>query len=82
MDGNEILSVITSIINDDLGLAVTIDPEASLITTNTMDSMDWISFLVIVEEKFKVTISQEDAEKYQIGVVKNLVNYLKERVRD
>jgi len=82
MDDQQILSVITSIINDDLGLEARIDREQSLITTNTLDSMDWISFLTIVEEKFHVTISQEDAAKHQIGIVKNLVNYLKERTGD
>jgi acyl carrier protein len=82
MDENKILSIITSIINDDLGLDVSVDPEQSLITTNTLDSMDWISFLTIVEDKFKIKISHEDAALHQIGVVKNLINYLKERARD
>ena len=82
MNENQILSAITSIINDDFGLNATIDPEQSLLATHTLDSMDWISFLTIVEEKFKVAISSEDAEKYQIGIVKNLVNFLKERTSD
>jgi acyl carrier protein len=82
MDENRILSIITSIISDDLGLDASINPEESLLTTNTLDSMDWISFLTIVEEKFNITIPQEEAAIYQIGVVKNLVNYLKERIRD
>ena len=82
MDEIQILSVITSIINDDLGLNACIDPELSLLETNTLDSMDWISFLTIVQEKFNIAIPREDAEKHQIGIVKNLVNYLKERTRD
>ena len=82
MDENQILSVIISIINDDLGLDAHIDPEQSLLTTNTLDSMDWISFLTIVEEKFNIKITPEDAEKHQIGIVKNLVHYLKESARD
>ena len=82
MAENQILSVITSIINEDLGLEARIDPEQSLLTTNIMDSMDWTSFLTIVQEKFNITISREDAEKHQIGIVTNLVNYLKERIRD
>ena len=82
MDENQILTVITSIINDDLGLNANINPEQSLLATKILDSMDWISFLTIVEEKFKITIPQEEAAQYQIGIVKNLLRYLKERTSD
>ncbi len=79
MDEQEILSAIKSIINEDLGLNVKIDPDGSLIGSDMLDSMDWISFLTIIEEKFNISISAEEAAKNRLGVVKNLINYLKER---
>jgi acyl carrier protein len=79
MNQDQVLSTIKSIIKDDLGLNVTIEPQQSLLTTGTLDSMDWISFLTIVEEKFNVSIPAEDAVKHQIGVVQNLVKYLQSK---
>lgn len=82
MNNDQILQTILSIIKDDLGISTDIDPCKSLLQTNTFDSMDWISYLTIVEEKFGINIPTEEASKHQIGIINNMVTYLKGRTGD
>jgi len=76
----QILEVIRKVITDDIGIKVEYDPNSSLLRDGVMDSMDWISFLTVVEEKFGIEISPEDANKHSIAVPSNLVRYLLERL--
>lgn len=82
MTKDEIQKKLFLIIRDDLGIDYEIDINKSLLQTSVLDSMDWISFLTIVEEKFDLEIPTKDADKYQIGIMSNLINYLEERAID
>ena len=82
MTENEIREKLLSLIKGELEIDAEIDTTQSLLQSDVMDSMDWISYLTIVEENFDIEISSEEANKYQIGIVDNFVKYLKKKIDD
>ncbi|MCK5212246.1 acyl carrier protein [Candidatus Parcubacteria bacterium] len=54
-------------------------PEADLKSDLGYDSLDIIEFIMRLEEKYDIDISDEDAEKFL--TVEDIYNYIKTRVR-
>ena len=79
MQENEIFEKIKSILIKDLSLKLQITREMALIRDLGMDSMDFATYIIKVEDIFHMKISNEDIENYQLGILNNMINYLKLR---
>ncbi len=77
----QILDTLRRILSEDIGIKGDYRLDSSLLAGGVMDSMDWISFLTIIEDKFGIEISPDDANKYSIAIPNNFVRYLSERLR-
>jgi len=53
-------------------------PEASFVDDLGADSLDQVELIMAMEEKFDVSIPDEDAEK--IGTVQDAINYIKKAI--
>lgn len=72
---------VKSIIADQLGVEVDkLEPEAKFVEDLGADSLDVVELIMAFEEEFGIEIPDEDAEK--IRTVGDVLNYLKEKVRD
>ncbi len=68
---------VKEIISEQLGVeANQITPEASMTDDLGADSLDQVELVMVLEEEFNVTISDDDADK--IATVQDAINYINE----
>lgn len=53
-------------------------PEASFADDFKVDSLDYVELIMAIEEKFDISVPDEDAEK--ITTVQSLVDYISEKI--
>lgn len=53
-------------------------PEASFADDFKVDSLDYVELIMAIEEKFNISVPDEDAEK--ITTVQSLVDYISEKM--
>ena len=82
MNENEVLDKVLLILKDDLGIGGEIDLKTSIIQNKTLDSMDWMSFLTILEDEFAIEIPNAEADKFQIGYIDNLVKFIMKKINN
>jgi len=58
-------------------IKIEITPETALIRQKVLDSLDFINYITIVEIEFGIKTSDEDIQKHQLGIIGNVVKYLK-----
>lgn len=76
MNENEIFEVLKSILKNDVGIDITIELDTALIGSGHLDSMDFMSYITYIEEKFNIKISDKDIENNKLGIIKNMVAFL------
>jgi len=74
----EILATLLGFLMEDLGVEAS--ENTALIGDKILDSLDFMNYITTIEEKYKIKISDEDILKNQLGVVKNLVEYISSKV--
>ena len=74
----EILATLLGYLKEDLGVEAS--ENTALIGDKILDSLDFMNYITTIEEKYKIKISDEDILKNQLGVVKNLVDYIFSKV--
>ena len=81
MSSEEIFEKIKNIIVEQLQVSETvITEEASFIDDLGADSLDLVELIMALEEEFGIEIPDTDAEK--VVTVGDVVNYIKENVKD
>ena len=76
MEKLEILNKIQQILSEQLDVQVEITEETALVNEKIINSMEFMNYITIVEEEFDVSISDDDIATQQLGIVKNMVDYL------
>ncbi len=72
---------VKKVVADQLGVELSeVTPEASFTDDLNADSLDTVELVMAFEQEFDVEIPDEDAEK--MNVVKDAVNYLKEKLNE
>lgn len=59
---------------------VSVTEETALIGEGILDSLELINYLTQIEETYDVSISLEQLADLQLGVVKNMIDYLETKV--
>ena len=73
------LEKLRSILKEEVGINQDVQLTTALVRGGIMDSMQFLNYLIWVEENFKVSIPAEDVIKHQLGVMSNMVNYLAQK---
>lgn len=79
MDKNQIFEKLISILKI-IGATATIKQETALLAELILDSLDFMNYITKVEEQFFIKISDSDIQNFQLGIMKNMVSYLSERM--
>jgi acyl carrier protein len=58
----------------------TVSEESALIGDKLFDSLEFMNYITTIEEKFGVELSDENIKNRQLGIVKNMVDFLTERL--
>ena len=76
MEKPEILSKIQQILKEQLNVQIEITEDTALLNESLLDSLEFMNYITMVEEVFGVSISDDDIATYQLGIIKNMVDYL------
>jgi acyl carrier protein len=80
MKRDEIITILISILKSDCDYSGELSENTALLGEKCLDSMAFMTYIVLLEDKFKLAISEEDINKYRLGVIGNMATYLAGRV--
>ena len=81
MTEHEIFNKLVNILKKDLKVTMDIKEDMALIGDGILDSMELMSYVTIVEETFNVEISNTELEGENLGVIKNMMSFLKKKAQ-
>ena len=76
MNRVEILSKLKDIVENQLNEKLNLAEETALVGEGILDSLEFMNYLTTVEETFDTSISDNDIEKYQLGKISNMIDFL------
>jgi acyl carrier protein len=76
MSRKEIFLKLEEILKELLSAEVEITEETALVGEKILDSLEFMSYVTTVEEEFGVKLSDDDIENKQLGVMKNMIDFL------
>jgi len=79
MDEKAIFGKLEEIIID-IKDEIEISNETALIGNDIMDSLELINYLTQIEENFDVSITMDELIDNELGLIKNMIKYLKDRI--
>ena len=79
MNRSEIIEKLIDILKD-IKDDVNISEETALIGEGILDSLELINYLTQIEETYDVSISLDQLAELQLGVVKNMIDYLATKI--
>lgn len=77
MDNNEILAKLKRILTEQLSVTVELNEKTALLGDKILDSMDFINYVTCIEEEFNTKISDDDISNLKLGIIENMIKYLK-----
>jgi len=79
MTDEEILRTLQEILRTHINVTTPVVESTALIGDGVVDSLDFMNYVTRVEETFDIQISNDDLAGQQLGVMKNMVAYLRQR---
>jgi acyl carrier protein len=76
MKKEDVFIIVKEILKTRCNVTAEIKEDTALIGENILDSLDFLNYLTIIEEKFGIEIPDEDIPKYQLGIINNMIAYL------
>jgi acyl carrier protein len=77
MQKNELFEKVVNILEGIIpNVSQKIDENTALIRDLEMDSMDFVNYITQVEMQFNIKISDDDIKKHELGIMKNMIEYL------
>jgi acyl carrier protein len=76
MQQEEIFSILKNELRIILKKDFEISLETGLFKEEIVDSLEWLAYITRVEEIFDISISDEEADENQLGIMKNMVEFL------
>lgn len=67
---------LTRILQENTSLRLPVTPDLALLSARALDSMDFMNYITVVEERFHVTVSDAEIAEHRLGVVRNMVEFL------
>jgi acyl carrier protein len=79
MDEKAIFGKLEEIIFDIKG-EIEVNNDTALIGSDIMDSLELINYLTQIEENFDVSITMDELIDNELGLIKNMIKYIKDRI--
>jgi acyl carrier protein len=80
MNKDEIFEELKNILKNEIQINVQIIPDTALLANKILDSMDFMNYITMIEQKYNISISDDDIAKFQLGIMQNMVDYLSGRI--
>ena len=78
MKQEEVFSKLQEILKKQLTVDIEITPETALVQEKVLDSLEFMNYITTIEDEFGIELSDEDIENKQLGLIKNMVDFLAE----
>jgi len=72
----EIFNTLKDILQNDVQLQIEITKETALLGEQLMDSLDFMNYVTIIEEKFSISISDDDISSNKLGIIQNMITFI------
>ena len=79
MTKTEIFEILTTILKNDIQIQKEIEFSTALLGPQILDSLDFMNYVTIIEEKFEISISDDDISNFKLGIIENMINYILEK---
>lgn len=79
MNKNEIFERLVEILKD-IKDDISVSEETALIGEGILDSLELINYLTQIEETYNVSISLDQLSENKLGIIKNMIDYLAEKI--
>lgn len=79
MNKNEIFERLVEILKD-IKDDISVNEETALIGEGILDSLELINYLTQIEETYNVSISLDQLSENKLGIIKNMIDYLAEKI--
>jgi acyl carrier protein len=76
MNKSEIYQIIEKILIEEMEVEKVFNENSALIGEGVIDSLEFMNYVSKIEERFSISISNEDLEEKQLGVIPNMISYL------
>jgi acyl carrier protein len=76
---SDIFQSLKKILADEIGIKEEISEQTALLSDLGLDSMDFVNYVVNVENTFGIKIPDEDIQKHELGIMGNMVKYIKNK---
>lgn len=80
MTKNEIFEGLKEILQNEIKIQIPLTMETALLGSQVLDSLDFMNYITIIEERFSISISDDDISNFKLGIIENMVDYLIEKV--
>lgn len=80
MTDAEIFDILKRLLREEIGVNFDLKLDTGLFKEKLIDSMEWLSYVVRVEERFGIEISDADGDEFQLGIMGNMVHYIHARL--
>lgn len=77
MQENVIFNKLKEIIEDIKEEKVPLDEKTPLVEKEILDSLELINYLTQIEEEYGLNISIDELVEKKLGIVENMINYIK-----
>jgi acyl carrier protein len=75
----EIYNKLVGILKDELKVEQELNPDTALVSEKVLDSLDFMNYITVIEGDYGIKISDEDIVNRQLGVLKNMADYIGEK---
>lgn len=75
-----ILAELTRILQENTSLRQPVRPDLALLSGRVLDSMDFMNYITVVEERFGVAITDAEIADHRLGIMRNMVEFLQRKL--
>jgi acyl carrier protein len=79
MDNQQIFQILVSIVKSIKSEAF-INENSALSREHILDSLEFMNYITKVEESFSLNISDTEISKLQLGILKNMIEFIKSKI--
>lgn len=79
MENQQIFEKLNSIIKM-INSKALITENTGLIGESILDSLEFMNYVTKIEEVFSLTISDSEINNLQLGIIKNMITYIRSRI--
>jgi acyl carrier protein len=76
MNEEMLFNTLKDILKNDVQLQIEITKDTALLSEQLIDSLDFMNYVTVIEEKFSIAISDTDISANKLGIIQNMIDFI------